>query len=47
MAHLTRLMLPGALLLLTVFTPEDGFEVRWSRLSEQIFRFDKWSVCRG
>ena len=20
---------------------------RWSRLSEQIFRFDKWSVCRG
>jgi SAM-dependent methyltransferase len=28
MAHLTRLMLPGALLLLTVFTPEDGFEGR-------------------
>jgi hypothetical protein len=21
--------------------------VRWSRLSEQIFRVDKWSVCRG
>jgi hypothetical protein len=21
--------------------------VRWSRLSEQIFRIDKWSVCRG
>jgi hypothetical protein len=21
--------------------------VRWSRLSEQIFRFDKWRVCRG
>jgi hypothetical protein len=20
--------------------------VRWSRLSEQIFRVDKWSVCR-
>jgi hypothetical protein len=20
---------------------------RWSRLSEQIFRIDKWSVCRG
>jgi hypothetical protein len=20
---------------------------RWSRLSEQIFRVDKWSVCRG
>ena len=20
---------------------------RWSRLSEQIFRFDKWSLCRG
>jgi asparagine synthetase B (glutamine-hydrolysing) len=19
----------------------------WSRLSEQIFRFDKWSLCRG
>jgi len=22
-------------------------EERWSRLSEQIFRIDKWSVCRG
>jgi len=22
-------------------------EVRWSRLSEQIFRVDKWSACRG
>jgi hypothetical protein len=21
--------------------------VNWSRLSEQNFRFDKWSVCRG
>ena len=21
--------------------------VRWSRLSEQFFRVDKWSVCRG
>jgi hypothetical protein len=21
--------------------------VRWSRLSEQIFRLDKWSLCRG
>ena len=21
--------------------------LRWSRLSEQIFRFDKWSPCRG
>ena len=21
--------------------------VKWSRLSEQIFRVDKWSVCRG
>jgi hypothetical protein len=21
--------------------------LRWSRLSEQIFRFDKWSLCRG
>ena len=20
---------------------------RWSRLSEQNFRFDKWSLCRG
>jgi hypothetical protein len=19
----------------------------WSRLSEQFFRFDKWSLCRG
>jgi hypothetical protein len=23
-----------------------GFE-RWSRLSEQIFRIDKWSLCQG
>jgi hypothetical protein len=22
-------------------------QVRWSRLSEQIFRVDKWSLCRG
>ena len=22
-------------------------ELRWFRLSEQIFRVDKWSVCRG
>jgi hypothetical protein len=21
--------------------------LRWSRLSEQIFRVDKWSACRG
>src|SRR5262249_13090604 len=21
--------------------------VKWSRLSEQIFRIDKWSLCRG
>src|ERR1700730_9539045 len=24
----------------------EGYE-RWSRLSEQIFRIDKWSLCRG
>ena len=22
-------------------------ELRWSRLSEQFFRVDKWSLCRG
>ena len=22
-------------------------ELKWSRLSEQIFRFDRWSVCQG
>ena len=22
-------------------------ELRWARLSEQIFHVDKWSVCRG
>jgi hypothetical protein len=22
-------------------------QLRWSRLSEQIFRVDKWSLCRG
>jgi len=21
--------------------------LRWSRLSEQYFRFDKWSLCQG
>ena len=25
-------------------SPQD---VRWSRLSEQIFRLDKWSLCQG
>jgi hypothetical protein len=24
-----------------------GVDKRWSRLSEQIFRVDKWSMCRG
>ena len=24
-----------------------GVELNWSRLSEQIFRVDKWSLCRG
>jgi hypothetical protein len=32
----------GALLVLL-----DLLELRWSRLSEQIFRVDKWSVCRS
>jgi hypothetical protein len=29
--------------------PDAQFPVglRWSRLSEQIFRVDKWSLCRG
>ena len=26
---------------------EEEEELKWSRLSEQIFRVDKWSVCRG
>jgi hypothetical protein len=25
----------------------DSVNLRWSRLSEQIFRVDKWSLCRG
>jgi hypothetical protein len=25
----------------------DRLTLRWSRLSEQIFRVDKWSLCRG
>jgi len=24
-----------------------GVGMSWSRLSEQLFRVDKWSVCRG
>ena len=24
-----------------------AFALRWSRLSEQIFRIAKWSLCRG
>jgi hypothetical protein len=27
--------------------PTTTGSVRWSRLSEQIFRVDKWSACRG
>ena len=26
---------------------EDRLDVRWLRLSEQNFRVDKWSLCRG
>ena len=25
----------------------DARDLSWSRLSEQSFRLDKWSVCRG
>jgi hypothetical protein len=25
----------------------NGYGVRWSRLSEQFFRVEKWSLCRG
>src|SRR5262249_46552611 len=28
-------------------TLDEVVSVRWSRLSEQIFRVDKWSLCRG
>jgi hypothetical protein len=27
--------------------PVVTLNLRWSRLSEQIFRVDKWSVCLG
>jgi hypothetical protein len=27
--------------------PSRGDGERWSRLSEQLFRVDKWSLCRG
>jgi hypothetical protein len=27
--------------------PTNGWAVKWSRLSEQIFRVDRWSVCQG
>ena len=30
----------------TSFAPPNRM-LRWSRLSEQFFRVDKWSVCRG
>jgi hypothetical protein len=30
-----------------VYAPLSPFGVRWSRLSEQIFRVDKWSPCRS
>src|SRR5262249_32586585 len=29
------------------FDPKDDFSLRWLRLSEQNFRVDKWSLCRG
>jgi hypothetical protein len=30
-----------------LFRLSDVAAERWSRLSEQNFRIDKWSVCRG
>ena len=33
-------------LVLPVITDRSGIQ-SWSRLSEQILRVDKWSVCRG
>jgi hypothetical protein len=27
--------------------PTTDNDLRWSRLSEQIFRVDKWSLCQG
>jgi RNA polymerase sigma-70 factor, ECF subfamily len=32
---------------LSVWRQAGTFEMRWSRLSEQFLRIDKWSVCRG
>jgi hypothetical protein len=35
---------------MVVSVPDTGgryYLLRWSRLSEQIFRVDKWSLCRG
>jgi hypothetical protein len=48
-AESPSLSAPGAFLnpLLVVGVVGFGYGVRWSRLSEQIFRVDKWSVCRG
>jgi preprotein translocase subunit SecG len=42
----------GDILALTSITLNTGANIacgseRWSRLSEQIFRVDKWSLCRG
>ena len=38
--------IPGASKIL-LFDYVSDCEQRWSRLSEQIFRIDKWSVCQG
>jgi glycerol uptake facilitator-like aquaporin len=38
----------GAILIviITILGPISGAQ-RWSRLSKQIFRVDKWSLCQG
>ena len=35
------------LMIIRYFAKKFGVSVSWSRLSEQIFRVDKWDLCRG
>jgi two-component system, response regulator PdtaR len=48
-ARWLRKVCDAPIVFITGYTDRDTVEriQRWSRLSEQIFRIDKWSVCRG
>jgi hypothetical protein len=46
-AWVTTLVIANATKIGEMLQKDLAYVVKWSRLSEQIFRVDKWNLCRG